>query len=210
VPQSSADDRRDFYLRKEQITACDAERMSMAFWENSRSFRFVAGMKKYLRSPVADFGCGPGPLSLLTARMGFDITGYDCVAENVANARALTLPTDQAQFVQTFLDHIPVDDNVYHSGLLKEVLEHIVVPDIPVVLREIRRTLAPGAHLIVTVPRESLLSRNPSSQHVTFFGSPRVLAEVLKRNGFEVVRREYNRLYRRIAVVARVPREKSV
>lgn len=197
--------RQRFYVRKESITADGGERMRMAFWEGSRSHRFVLQMKRYLQSPVADLGCGPGPLTLLTAREGFEVTGFDCVYENVRNAMRLRGAANSACFVESFIDALPVADGTFRSALLKEVLEHIVAPDIPAVLREVRRVLAPGAFLVVTVPRETLLSRNPSSQHMTFFATPRVLAEILRRNGFCVVRREYNRGYRRIAVVARVP-----
>ncbi|MBD3243926.1 MAG: methyltransferase domain-containing protein [Chitinivibrionales bacterium] len=196
---------REFYLRKESVGAVDSARMGLPFWEKDKSYRFLVSMQRYLQSPVADLGCGHGPLTILTARLGFEVTGFDCIRKNIENGNRLKAPDDKVTFVESFLDRIPAADNSFSSGVLKEVLEHIVVPEIPAVLGEARRILAPGARLIVTVPRESLLSRNPSVQHVTFFESPRVLAEVLRRNGFEIVRKEYNRLYRRICVVGRVP-----
>ncbi len=196
---------KQFYLRKESIAHVDPRRMGMEFWENDKSYRFLVRMKRYLAEPVADFGCGHGPLTILAARLGFSVTGFDCIGENVRNGVRLKQHGDSAEFVQSFLDCMPVPDNSFRSGMLKEVLEHILVPEIPSVLAEVRRVLAPGANLIVTAPRESLLSDNASPQHVTFFESPRRCALVLRKNGFEVVRKGYDRNYRRIYAVARVP-----
>lgn len=196
---------REFYLRKESIAAVDPARMEIPFWENDKSYRFLVSMKRYLASPVADLGCGHGPLTILTARLGFTVTGFDCIRENIENGNRLKTAHDSVSFVESFLDRLPAPDHCFGSGVLKEVLEHIVAPEIPAVLAEARRVLKPGAPLIVTVPRESLISRNRSEQHVTFFESPRILAAVLEQNEFHVVRKEYNRLYRRICVVARTP-----
>jgi hypothetical protein len=73
------------------------------------------------------------------------------------------------------------------------------------VLSEIRRVLRPGAPLIVTVPRESILRPVDPLQHVTFFHSPLELASYLRMNGFGIISREFNRIYKRICVVARAP-----
>jgi len=48
-----------------------------------------------------------------------------------------------------------------------------------------------------------------AKQHVTFFHSPRELALFLKKNGFEIVQSEFNRIYKRICVIARIPRNKA-
>jgi 2-polyprenyl-3-methyl-5-hydroxy-6-metoxy-1,4-benzoquinol methylase len=194
-------DRYSMYLCKENIDNVTPERFTIEYMRNNKSYKFLLSKRKYLKSPVADFGCGHGPLTILTARMGFRVTGFDCIEENVNNGNSLKQPNDDVQFVKCFLDHIAADDNSFASGILKEVLEHIIAPDIPEVLAEIKRVLIPNAPLIVTVPRESILKPMDSKQHVTFFRSPGELAVYLKKFGFKVRKREFNRIYRRICVI---------
>ncbi|MFW6255143.1 MAG: class I SAM-dependent methyltransferase, partial [Chitinivibrionales bacterium] len=131
-------------------------------------------------SPVADFGCGHGPLSILTARFGLSVTAFDCIEDNINNGNRLKTLDDRVEFVQCFLTDIPAADNSFASGVCKEVLEHIVAPEIPKVLREIQRVMRPGAVVIFTVPRETILRSIAPLEHVTFFESPTRLATYLK------------------------------
>ena len=193
----------EHYLEKESVKDVKPERFTIEFWEKDKSWRFLLSKRKYLAGPVADFGCGQGPLTILTSRLGFETTGFDCIRENIRNGERLKKAADRVRFVEGFLDRIDSPDRYFGSGILKEVLEHIIAPDIPAILAEIRRVLKPGANLIVTVPRESILKPVDPKQHVTFFHSPRELALFLKKNGFRIVSREFNRIYKRICVIAR-------
>jgi ubiquinone/menaquinone biosynthesis C-methylase UbiE len=195
----------ELYLRKENVGTVKPERFTIEYWERDKSWKFLLSKRRFLISPVADLGCGQGPLTILTSRLGFDVTGFDCIEENIRNAEKLILDTDRVRFVRCFLDRIDAPDHSFSSGILKEVLEHIIAPDIPAVLEEVRRILRPGAPLIVTVPRESLLKPMDARQHVTFFHSPRELAHFLKKHGFRIERKEFNKIYKRICVVARLP-----
>lgn len=192
----------NLYLTKESVAAVVPERFTTEYWENGKSFRFNISKKKYLSSPVADFGCGTGPLTILTARLGYTIAGFDCIQENIDNGNRLRNDGDKVTFTNCFLDSIPCEDNTFASGMCKEVLEHIIAPDLPKVLAEIKRVLKPGAPVIFTVPRESLLKPCDREQHVTFFHSPGELARFLKQNGFKIIKKEYNRIAKRICVIA--------
>lgn len=143
---------REFYLRKESIAAVDPARMEIPFWENDKSYRFLVSMKRYLASPVADLGCGHGPLTILTARLGFTVTGFDCIRENIENGNRLKTAHDSVSFVESFLDRLPAPDHCFGSGVLKEVLEHIVAPEIPAVLAEARRVLGPEGRVVAVEP----------------------------------------------------------
>jgi 2-polyprenyl-3-methyl-5-hydroxy-6-metoxy-1,4-benzoquinol methylase len=202
---AKASGHESFYLGKEGTDRVRPERFTIEFMEKNKSFRFLQSKKGYLRSPVADFGCGHGPLTVLTARMGFRVTGFDCIEENIRNGLALKRPGDDVDFIRCFLDNIPADDDSFASGILKEVMEHIIAPDIPRVIGEIQRVLKPGAPLIVTVPRESIVNSMDTRQHVTFFQSQGELARYLRSFGFRVLEREFNRIYRRICVIVENP-----
>jgi len=193
--------RQNIYLYKERINNVKPERFTIEYMEKNKSYKFLLSKRKYLKSPVADFGCGHGPLTILTARMGFSVTGFDCIEENINNGNLLKKPDDDVNFIKCFLNNIDAKKNSYASGVLKEVLEHIIAPDIPAVLMEIKRVLKPNAPLIVTVPRESILKPVDQKQHVTFFHSPRELAAYLKKYGFKVIKKEFNRIYHRICVI---------
>jgi ubiquinone/menaquinone biosynthesis C-methylase UbiE len=195
----------ELYMRKESVEFVKPERFTIDYWERDKSWKFLLSKRKFLESPVADLGFGHGPLTILTSRLGFDVTGFDCIEENIRNAEKLIQGTDHVRFVRCFLDKIDAPDQTFASGILKEVLEHIIAPDIPAVLEEIRRILRPGAPLIVTVPRESILKPMDARQHVTFFHSPRELALFLKKYRFRIEQKEFNGIYKRICVVARVP-----
>ena len=195
----------DLYLKKESVAGIKPERFTVEFWEKDKSWRFLVSKRKYLADPVADFGCGQGPLTVLTSRLGYDVTGFDCIDENIRNGEKLKKAGDRVRFIKCFLNRIESSDHAFGSGILKEVLEHIIAPEIPAILAEIRRVLKPGAPLIVTVPRESILRPVDPLQHVTFFHSPGELASFLKMNGFKIVSSEFNRIYKRICVIARAP-----
>jgi 2-polyprenyl-3-methyl-5-hydroxy-6-metoxy-1,4-benzoquinol methylase len=194
-----------YYLAKEGQAETREELLTVEYWRNDKSFRFLETKKKYLKSPVGDFGCGYGPLTILTARMGFTVTGFDINEQYLENGSKLRQESDRVTFARCLLSNIPAPDHSFASGICKEVLEHITAPDIPAVLNEFKRVLKPGANLIFTVPRESLLKPVDPFHHVTFFHSPRELARYLKKNGFTIVKKEFNRIYRRICVIARTP-----
>ncbi|MFP4164196.1 MAG: class I SAM-dependent methyltransferase, partial [Chitinispirillaceae bacterium] len=113
-----------YYLEKENTGKHYPCRFTMEYWEKDKSYRFLKSKRKHLVSPLADFGCGHGPLSILTARFGLSVTAFDCIEDNIDNGNRLKTPDDTVEFVQCFLSDIPVPDNSFASGVCKQVLEH--------------------------------------------------------------------------------------
>lgn len=113
----------------------------------------AAESRLYRRYPiiprVLDLGCGDG----LFAEMLFDgqiDTGVDPDPKELKYARTRN---NHSELIRTTGDHIPKPDNYYNTILSNSVLEHI--PDLPPVLREVRRVLHDDGRFYFTAPSEN-------------------------------------------------------
>lgn len=114
---------------------------------------------------VIDCGCGAGGYVRALRERGIDAIGVEHSAEKVAEYRQGTEPE---RVEQGDLEALRFPDASFDVALLNEVLEH--VPDEARALREIRRVLVPGGHLIVFSPNR----RYPFETHgVHWRGSDR-------------------------------------
>ena len=92
-----------------------------------------------LAGKTLDAGCGEGVLVEKYAAQGWDITGID---NNYAS-----------QYVQEgSLLEMPFADDAFDNVLCLDVLEHLLYPDQPKALKEIRRVIKPDGTLIVSIP----------------------------------------------------------
>jgi 2-polyprenyl-3-methyl-5-hydroxy-6-metoxy-1,4-benzoquinol methylase len=103
-----------------------------------------------------DIGCGPGIVSALLRKKGFEVTGIDIDAGALATARA-QLPDAAFLRLDVLTDALP--DGPFQVVTACEVIEHFDRSDQRRILREIDRVLAPDGHLIVSTPNTlSLMS----------------------------------------------------
>jgi SAM-dependent methyltransferase len=100
----------------------------------------VISKSQYLRGRLLDFGCGEKPYKewlSVAEYVGLDMqeTGHD-----------------HQGGADVYYDgkRIPFEDGYFDSVLSSEVLEHVF--NLTDVLKEIHRVLAPGGHLVITVP----------------------------------------------------------
>ena len=102
--------------------------------------------------PVADLGCGPGPLTIALARRGYDVVGVDGSPKmiEVARARAVQEGVDATFHVDDLSEPLPFADASLGGVLAILVVQHLADPDSFVA--EIRRCLRPGGHLLVRAP----------------------------------------------------------
>lgn len=168
------------------------------------SWNVGAGLVRYvsslisLRTPVVDVGCGPGFLLDQFLKHGLACRGVDLSPESVA---ALTARIGQnPQFLGANVGGATktgLPNNEAGTLLLVEVLEHLLPTDLGAALDEMHRTLAPGGHLVVTVPNDEDLARSELAcpecgcvfhrwQHVGSF-SRRSLPELLAAHGLTPV-----------------------
>lgn len=101
------------------------------------------GARRDLR--ILDIGCGTGAMSAKLARWG-KVTSADFSPLALEFCRKRGLPDVQ----QADAMAMPFDDNCFDVVVALDILEHL--PDDNAALREFRRVLKPGGHVVATVP----------------------------------------------------------
>jgi ubiquinone/menaquinone biosynthesis C-methylase UbiE len=100
---------------------------------------------------VVDIGCGDGSLAALLMRVGIHVTGVEPAAYLRDRFREKVLRIDpESAVVEGLADRLPFGDGEVQYAVMTEVLEH--VPDPARALQELRRVLAPGGVLCLSVP----------------------------------------------------------
>lgn len=120
--------------------------------------RRIVGLAR-TRAPLSgctvDMGCGPGFLTEELLAQGLSCIAIDSSPQSLERVRKQL--GDHPGFIRAevgTLDAIPLADAEAGSMFLIEVLEHLAGDARDRVLSEIARVIAPGGHLIVTVPNE--------------------------------------------------------
>jgi SAM-dependent methyltransferase len=135
-------------------------------------WKAIAGSSAQLTGKLLDVGCGSKPYRTLfdgAQYVGLDIDSETARLRGVADA---------------FYDggRFPFADGEFASVLCNQVLEHVFQPE--EFVREIRRVLAPGGRLLMTVPFVWDEHEQPYDfARYTSFG----LQALLTRNGFRVL-----------------------
>jgi SAM-dependent methyltransferase len=106
-----------------------------------------------LRSPTArvlDYGCGAGEIVILCRKRGIDAYGCDVFYEG--GDYSPTVPPELAGTIVRRMvnNQIPFESNSFDCVINNQVLEH--VPDIDLVLAEMRRVLKPGGFVLSLFP----------------------------------------------------------
>ena len=161
----AADDRHWWYRGRRRIVLSQLERLSLP-----------------QEAVILDAGCGSGRMLDELERYGMAF-GLDSSAWAVAAARArghsgVTLGT---------VEQMPYPDGTFDLVTCLDVLEHTADHDRT--LAELRRVIAPGGHLIVTVPAYQLLwsAHDEANRHYRRYRSG-VLREAARTGDWEVVR----------------------
>ncbi len=97
------------------------------------------------RARILDAGCGSGRNMVELARRG-QVTGVEISPTSVEVARARHV----GEVVEGSVMEMPFAEHSFDLAVCLDVIEHL--PDDQGALRELRRVLAPGGALLVTVP----------------------------------------------------------
>jgi SAM-dependent methyltransferase len=144
---------------------------------------------------VIDVGCGEGALAEVLAEAGLQVTGVEPAVYLRERFEERLVGAGLARVVDGVVERLPFEDGEVGAAISTEVLEHVADPD--AAMRELHRTLRPGAVACVSVPTsftELLFWRlHPryaaNATHLRIFTRPE-LRRLIESNGFEIVRWE--------------------
>ncbi|KAA2258032.1 class I SAM-dependent methyltransferase [Solihabitans fulvus] len=138
--------------------------------------------------PVADIGCGPGHVTAHLHGLGPTTFGIDLSSEMVALARRAN---PDLRFDEGSMTALDLDDGVLGGILALYSVIHTRPEQLPVVLAEFRRVLAPGGHLLLGffAGDDPLPQEFDHKVSLAYRWSPDRLAELLRQAGFVEVAR---------------------
>ncbi len=148
---------------------------------------------------VLDAGCGSGRNMLELARLG-SVTGVELSDTSVELARQRGV----GEVIEGSVLEMPFADDSFDLAVSLDVIEHL--EDDLAALRELRRTVAPGGSLLVTVPAyQWLWSGHDEINHHHRRYTRRTLQRVAEQAGWTQLRTTYfNSLLLPAAIVLRV------
>jgi SAM-dependent methyltransferase len=161
--------------------------------------RVIADLRLPARARVLDAGCGSGRNMVELARHG-TVTGVELSNTSVCLARA----RKAGEVIEGSVMEMPFAPDSFDLAVSLDVIEHL--QDDLGALRELRRTVAPGGSLLVTVPAyQWLWSGHDEINHHHRRYTRRSLLRVAEQTGWKPVRTTYfNSLLLPVAIVLRV------
>ncbi len=191
-PQPTAEALTSLYLHKTPESQAEFYRQTVSAAQITEYDRILADLSALVPAGgrLLDLGCAAGYFMQRAERAGFETYGTDLApwVERIAGERGIRNVRcghlRAAAFPDGWFD-------VVHSS---QVFEHLPMPGEE--LKEVRRLLRPGGILYINVPNYRCLSivlgrddfeLNTPPEHVAYY-TPRTLAALLSRGGFEVVR----------------------
>jgi SAM-dependent methyltransferase len=148
-------------------------------------FRIVYAFLSGNLGRVADIGCGPGVFIRYLCERSTQVFAADIDRAALARVKARHSDVKNLHCVVTVVERLPFTDGGLDTVLLLEVLEHLV--DDAAEVREIRRVLAPGGKLVISVPvPPGDINENDPWGHKREGYQLEQLQALLENNGFEV------------------------
>ena len=161
--------------------------------------RVIERLRLPARARILDAGCGSGRNMVELARHG-TVTGVELsprASRSPARARA-------GEVIEGSVLEMPFESASFDLAVSLDVIEHL--EDDLGALRELRRVVAPGGALLITVPAyQWLWSGHDEINHHHRRYTRRSLQQVAEQAGWETVRTTYfNSLLLPVAIVLRV------
>jgi SAM-dependent methyltransferase len=186
---------RDYELQTHQVE-------DRHWWYRGRRTvieRAIGGLRLPSRARILDVGCGSGRNMVELARHGA-VTGVELSKTSVTLARA----RGAGEIIEGSVLDMPFPADSFDLAVSLDVIEHL--EDDLGALRELRRTVAPGGALLVTVPAyQWLWSGHDEINHHHRRYTRCSLQRVAEQAGWEQVRTTYfNSLLLPVAVLLRL------
>jgi len=159
----------------------------------------IADLALPARARILDAGCGSGRNMVELARHG-TVTGVELSQASVEIARR----RESGEVIEGSVMELPFDGDSFDLAASLDVIEHLA--DDLGALRELRRVVAPGGSLLVTVPAyQWLWSAHDEINHHYRRYTRRSLQSVAQLAGWEPVRTtHFNSLLLPVAIVLRM------
>ena len=160
--------------------------------------RVIASLALPANAHILDAGCGSGRNMVELARYG-SVAGIEVSRESASAARARHV----GEVVQGSIDAMPFAEDSFDLAVCLDVIEHL--EDDRAALVELRRVIAPGGALLVTVPAYQWLwsSHDTINQHQRRY-TRRSLLRATQDAGWRAERITYfNSLLLPVAIAAR-------
>jgi 2-polyprenyl-3-methyl-5-hydroxy-6-metoxy-1,4-benzoquinol methylase len=104
-----------------------------------------------LKGRWLDFGCADGSYAAAMVELGADsAVGVDVLPDRIVEAQRKCQISVEVQFLHTSTETLPFADDYFDGVLMNEVLEHVT--NEVNTLRELRRVIRPGGHLVIMSP----------------------------------------------------------
>lgn len=136
---------------------------------------------------VLDIGCGQGELVRLLREDGYDASGVDVSAEQVALAHDAGVPT---VVLGDFIDVLNTEASSLDAVVATDLLEHLTKDEVLRVFDSVRRALRPGGVFIARTPNAiSPFSGNlqySDFTHESVF-TPRSVTQIANATGYSTV-----------------------
>ena len=160
--------------------------------------RVIDGLRLPARARILDAGCGSGRNMIDLARHG-TVVGIELSAASVALARTRSI----GQVIEGSVLELPFESASFDLAVSLDVIEHLA--DDRAALQELRRVVAPGGALLITVPAyQWLWSRHDVVNHHYRRYTRASLLRVAEQAGWESVRTTYfNSLLLPVAIILR-------
>ncbi|MEU7582637.1 class I SAM-dependent methyltransferase [Streptomyces sp. NPDC041068] len=138
--------------------------------------------------PVAELGCGPGPVTALLRDLGLDAFGVDLSPTMIGLAREAY---PEIRFEVGSMDALDVPDAALSGIVSWYSVIHTPPRELPPYFKEFRRLLAPGGHLLLAFFESEGAPVTPFDHKVTTAYRWPVdgLAELAAKSGFTEVGR---------------------
>jgi SAM-dependent methyltransferase len=161
--------------------------------------RVIDGLGLPGGAPILDAGCGSGRNMVELARRG-PVTGIEVSDASVRLARE----RDVGEVVAGSVLDMPFADGQFQLAVCLDVIEHL--EDDLAALRELRRVVAPGGSLLVTVPAyQWLWSGHDEVNHHYRRYTERSLRSVAEQAGWQQARStHFNSLLLPVAILLRI------
>jgi SAM-dependent methyltransferase len=136
------------YYRAKQLGSPSAV---VRWTHGARYAKGVALVRELKPGSVLDYGCGDGTFASMIAGLTGRVVAVDNSATQLAECRRVNehIPN----LTMSLVDELP-PNGTYDAVFCTEVLEHLIEPDLEVVLSNLHRLASREGHVVVSVPIE--------------------------------------------------------